>query len=128
MAGPQAIECEVLVVGAGNDIYVVDDALDVVTEAASASLAADMPTAEETLVRRATADDVRAAVNYELRSDRLDLSVADVVSGLCEAIRTPMGEVMGGRSLADIPVSDRLAELDFDLPLHSDPARRRTTT
>ena len=71
-------------------------------------------------------DDVRAAVNHELRSDRLDLSVADVVTGLCAAIRTPMGEVMGGRCLADIPVSDRLAELDFDLPLHSDPARRIT--
>jgi exodeoxyribonuclease V beta subunit len=70
--------------------------------------------------------DVRAAVQTELRSDRLDLVVDDVVAGLCQAIRTPLGEVMGGLRLADIPVTDRLAELDFDLPLHSEQQRRVT--
>ncbi|MBU6316931.1 MAG: UvrD-helicase domain-containing protein, partial [Acidobacteria bacterium] len=70
--------------------------------------------------------DVREAVLHELRSDRLDLDVAAVVSGLCAAIRTPMGEVLGDLRLADIPVADRLAELDFELPLHSDPSRRVT--
>lgn len=70
--------------------------------------------------------DVREAVLRELRSDRLDLDVTDVVSGLCAAIRTPMGAVLGDLRLADIPVADRLAELDFDLPLHSDPRRRIT--
>jgi exodeoxyribonuclease V beta subunit len=70
--------------------------------------------------------DVRAAVQTELRSDRLDLVVDDVVAGLCQAIHTPLGEVMGGLRLADIPVTDRLAELDFDLPLHSEQQRRVT--
>ncbi|MFM7686637.1 MAG: PD-(D/E)XK nuclease family protein, partial [Actinomycetota bacterium] len=70
--------------------------------------------------------DVRAAVQQELRSDRLELDVGDVTAGLCAAIRTPMGDVLGGLRLADIPVSDRLAELEFDLPLHSDRLRRIT--
>lgn len=76
---------------------------------------------------RATLEaDVREAVLHELRSDRLDVDVADVVAGLCAAIRTPLGAVLGDLRLADIPVTDRLAELDFDLPLHSDPQRRIT--
>jgi exodeoxyribonuclease V beta subunit len=70
--------------------------------------------------------DVHAAVLHELRSDRLELDVGDVVAGLCAAIRTPMGAVVGGLRLADIPVADRLAELDFDLPLCS-AAQRRVT-
>ncbi|MEY4339958.1 MAG: hypothetical protein RLZ14_1808, partial [Actinomycetota bacterium] len=51
--------------------------------------------------------------------DRLDVSVASLVAGLSAAIDTPLGPLFGGRRLADIAVSDRLAELDFDLPLGS---------
>jgi exodeoxyribonuclease V beta subunit len=40
-----------------------------------------------------------------------------LVAGLAAAIRTPLGPVLGGRSLSDVIVSDRLDELAFELPL-----------
>ncbi|MFZ4718644.1 MAG: UvrD-helicase domain-containing protein [Ilumatobacteraceae bacterium] len=43
--------------------------------------------------------------------------VADVVTGLAAAIRTPLGPIADDRPLAGIAVVDRLAELDFDMPL-----------
>jgi len=61
--------------------------------------------------------DLRREVTKELRNDRLDVGVAPLVAGLSAAIDTPLGPLFGGRRLADIAVSDRLAELDFDLPL-----------
>ncbi|HET6877365.1 MAG TPA: UvrD-helicase domain-containing protein [Jatrophihabitans sp.] len=46
-----------------------------------------------------------------------DLDPDTVATGLLPALRTPLGELAGGRSLADIPAADRLAELEFELPL-----------
>ncbi|HEX5193141.1 MAG TPA: UvrD-helicase domain-containing protein [Solirubrobacteraceae bacterium] len=40
-----------------------------------------------------------------------------LVAGLAAAIRTPLGPVLAGRSLADIDRGDRLDELGFELPL-----------
>ena len=42
---------------------------------------------------------------------------AIVVSGLADAIRTPLGSLLGGASLSDIRREDRLDELGFELPL-----------
>jgi exodeoxyribonuclease V beta subunit len=40
-----------------------------------------------------------------------------VVGGLCAAIETPLGRLVGERRLRDLARSDRLAELSFELPL-----------
>ena len=69
------------------------------------------------------ADDLHAVmgaeVRLQLRRDRLEVSAATLTEGLVVAVRTPLGPLLDGRRLADIPASDRLAELDFDLPLAS---------
>ncbi len=40
-----------------------------------------------------------------------------LAAALDAATRTPLGADLGARSLADVPVQDRLSELDFELPL-----------
>jgi exodeoxyribonuclease V beta subunit len=62
-------------------------------------------------------DDLAAAVETELRRDRLDVDPAVVVAGLGAALRTPLGPITDGLRLADIGRADRLAELSFDFPL-----------
>ncbi|QGQ18828.1 AAA family ATPase [Cellulomonas sp. JZ18] len=52
----------------------------------------------------------RAAVASGVDPDRL-------AAGLLPVLRTPAGPLLGGRTLADVPPRDRLAELDFELPL-----------
>jgi exodeoxyribonuclease V beta subunit len=47
----------------------------------------------------------------------LDLPVADLVAALQPGLVTPLGPIADGRSLRDIGLTDRLAELDFELPL-----------
>jgi len=42
---------------------------------------------------------------------------AAVVEGLAAAIETPLGPLLGGRRLRDLPRADRLDELEFELPL-----------
>jgi exodeoxyribonuclease V beta subunit len=42
---------------------------------------------------------------------------SDIVAGLHAAIATPLGEVLGGARLRDLARSDRLDELEFELPL-----------
>ncbi|HET7724740.1 MAG TPA: 3'-5' exonuclease, partial [Propionibacteriaceae bacterium] len=48
------------------------------------------------------------------------VSEGDLVAGLLPVLATPLGPLADGRSLKDIPAKDRLAELDFELPLGSD--------
>jgi exodeoxyribonuclease V beta subunit len=62
-------------------------------------------------------DDLERLVAAQLQRDRLDVDPAVLVAGLEAAILTPLGPIADGRHLADIGVLDRLAELDFDLPL-----------
>lgn len=45
----------------------------------------------------------------------------DLVLGLRDALRTPLGPLWGGRCLAELPRTDRLDELAFDLHLGGDP-------
>ena len=72
-----------------------------------------------------TADDlagtVRALVVENAAREGLDLglSMGSVVEGLVAAVRTPLGPLFDGRSLAQLPPRDRLAELTFDLPIAS---------
>ena len=40
-----------------------------------------------------------------------------LASALLDVVRTPLGELAGGRTLAGIPAADRLNELGFELPL-----------
>ncbi len=60
----------------------------------------------------------------------IGLDAAALAAGLLPVLRTPLGPLAGGRALCDIPVADRLAELDFELPLlgGDDPAGRATLT
>lgn len=64
---------------------------------------------------------LRAAIDLALGRDRLAVDRSRLVEGLAAAIRTPLGWIAGGRSLADIRLHDRLAELDFEMSLrHGD--------
>ncbi len=64
------------------------------------------------------AAEVRAQVEIQLgRSGPADLDAAQLTAALLPALRTPLGPLVGGRSLADFAASDRLTELDFELPL-----------
>ncbi|MEN9824011.1 MAG: hypothetical protein RLZ04_2437, partial [Actinomycetota bacterium] len=62
-------------------------------------------------------DDVDQAVGMLLRRHRLRLEPAAVAAGVLTSLRTPLGPIFDGRSLVDIPASDRLAELDFEMTL-----------
>jgi exodeoxyribonuclease V beta subunit len=67
------------------------------------------------------ADDVRSRLAEE--AERLGvLHVAGVPPGgladaLLPSLRTPLGPLAGGRRLADFATSDRLDEMDFEMPL-----------
>lgn len=67
------------------------------------------------------AGDVRAHVIDSAAREGLDLGLwtESVVAGLVAAIRTPLGPLFDGRSLAQLAPRDRLAELTFDLPIAS---------
>ncbi len=58
----------------------------------------------------------------EVHAGRLPVpgvSESDLVAGLLPVLATPLGPLADGRTLGDIPARDRLAELDFELPLGS---------
>jgi exodeoxyribonuclease V beta subunit len=46
-----------------------------------------------------------------------NLDAGALAAGLLPVLATPLGPLAGGRRLLDIPRADRLAELDFELPL-----------
>jgi exodeoxyribonuclease V beta subunit len=55
---------------------------------------------------------VASALAHESRVD-----AATLTRGLVETLLTPLGPLAGGRRLADVPPSDRLSELGFEMPL-----------
>ena len=64
------------------------------------------------------AGEVRAQIEANLfRASFPGLTIDDLTDGLLPSLRTPIGPLAGGRALVDIPRSDRLVELDFELPL-----------
>ncbi|MEI8237980.1 MAG: UvrD-helicase domain-containing protein, partial [Actinomycetota bacterium] len=64
-------------------------------------------------------DNLRDAVRVQTHRDGVKVDVEVLTDGLFAAIDTPLGTIADGLRLADIPASDRLAELDFDMPLAS---------
>ena len=64
------------------------------------------------------AAEVAEAVDREVAWRNVDLGNPDaVVSGLCTAIGSPLGPMVGDISLRDIARRDRLDELGFEIPL-----------
>jgi exodeoxyribonuclease V beta subunit len=64
--------------------------------------------------------DAELAVRIAGAQSRRALELGDTgaaINGLRAAIETPLGEVMDGKRLRDIPRHDRLDELEFELPL-----------
>lgn len=70
-----------------------------------------------------TAEDLESelldAVRIALRRNRVPVDPALLARGLALAASTPLGPLANGLRLADIGRADRLAELEFDLPLVS---------
>jgi exodeoxyribonuclease V beta subunit len=62
----------------------------------------------------AVSEQVAAQLSW---SGRPELDQEELTTALLPALRTPLGDPVGGRSLADIAPGDRLTELDFELPL-----------
>jgi exodeoxyribonuclease V beta subunit len=61
---------------------------------------------------------VGAAVDHERTWRNVDLGPRDaVVSGLCAAIESPLGPMVGDITLRDVARRDRLDELGFEIPL-----------
>jgi exodeoxyribonuclease V beta subunit len=51
------------------------------------------------------------------RSGTAGMTAEQLAEGLLPAFATPLGPLLGDRTLADVPRRDRLAELTFELPL-----------
>jgi exodeoxyribonuclease V beta subunit len=102
---------------------------------------ADLPggTAFGTLVHSVleNVDTSAADLEVELRSQvatqlarygPAELSTDVLTERLLPSLRTPLGPLAGGRSLASIVPADRLSELDFELPLRGGDRPNGTTT
>ncbi len=65
--------------------------------------------------------DLRAELVHHIETQRVRWPVAVPTDELAQALvavcTTPLGPLFGGRTLAEIPQTDRLRELDFELPL-----------
>ncbi|HWJ82562.1 MAG TPA: UvrD-helicase domain-containing protein [Nocardioides sp.] len=56
-------------------------------------------------------------VREQLRWWYVAAAPEDIAAALVPVVRTPLGPLTGGITLADVPLRDRLRELDFELPL-----------
>jgi len=63
------------------------------------------------------AAEVRAHVVEQLVWWPVQLDVDELTAALVQVCRSPMGPLTGGRTLLDVGRGDRLAELDFEIPL-----------
>jgi exodeoxyribonuclease V beta subunit len=113
-----------------QDARVAATALASAPELSAPSLLGEMPVGADvgTFVHRvleatdfAAADletEVRERI-AEVRGRRaVEIGDPDIVAaGLCAALRTPLGPVLGGLRLCEVVRSDRLDELGFELPL-----------
>jgi exodeoxyribonuclease V beta subunit len=69
-----------------------------------------------------TSADLAGAVSEQVAaqlswSGLAELDQDQLTAALLPAFRTPLGDILDGRTLADIAPGDRLTELDFELPL-----------
>jgi exodeoxyribonuclease V beta subunit len=63
------------------------------------------------------AGELRSTTAAVLARTPAEVSAEALSNGLLPAMQTPLGPLAGDRRLCDIPRSDRLAELSFELPL-----------
>lgn len=63
------------------------------------------------------AEDVRQAVDQAIHLAPVDVDADALSTGLVEVLHTPLGNLTSGASLSDLGASNRLAELDFEMPL-----------
>ncbi len=63
------------------------------------------------------AAEVRAVLDDELVRWPVELDREELVTALVAVCDSPLGSLAGGTTLRDLPLSDRLRELDFELPL-----------
>ncbi len=67
------------------------------------------------------ADDWPAELRRHVTEQRawwpVDLDEEELVAALVAACDSPLGALAGGRTLRELPLADRLRELDFELPL-----------
>jgi exodeoxyribonuclease V beta subunit len=74
--------------------------------------------------------DLRAELVHHVEVQRvrwpMGVSTDELADALVAVCRTPLGPLFGDRTLAAIPLADRLRELDFELPLSGGDADRRT--
>jgi exodeoxyribonuclease V beta subunit len=61
--------------------------------------------------------DIQLRCGEALSARMADIDAEVLSAALHAAMQTPLGTIAGNRSLADIPTRDRLAELEFELPL-----------
>ncbi|MGF1661304.1 MAG: UvrD-helicase domain-containing protein [Kineosporiaceae bacterium] len=100
----------------GTEVHAI---LELVDPAAPGDLAAEL--------RRAARAVAAAPVTSADRGS--GVAPDELAAALLPALRTPLGPATGGRALGDVPAADRLAELDFELPLAGgDGPRRETAT
>ena len=60
---------------------------------------------------------LREQTALQLVRDGGELRPEELAAALLPSVRTPLGPLVGDMRLVDIPLADRLAELDFELPL-----------
>ncbi|GAA4553428.1 UvrD-helicase domain-containing protein [Pseudonocardia xishanensis] len=63
------------------------------------------------------AAELRARVDEELARQPAEIDPAALAAALVPVVETPLGPIAGGRALREISPRDRLAELDFEMPL-----------
>ncbi len=61
--------------------------------------------------------ELRARVGEELRWWPVDVDPDELAAALVPLHHTPLGPLAGDRTLAQVPLRDRLRELDFELPM-----------
>jgi exodeoxyribonuclease V beta subunit len=74
--------------------------------------------------------DLRAELAHHVEVQRVRWPVGvgtdELVEALLAVCATPLGPLFGGRTLGEVPLRDRLRELDFELPLGGGDAARGT--
>ncbi|MEU7816103.1 UvrD-helicase domain-containing protein [Pseudonocardia sp. NPDC049154] len=63
------------------------------------------------------AAELRARITEELARQPAEIDPEALAAGLRPVVETPLGPLAGGRALREIRPADRLAELDFEMPL-----------
>ncbi len=79
----------------------------------------DLDTGAPDLAAEVAARCTQALAGHPMTGVRVDVLAA----ALLAALHTPLGPLTGGRTLAEVAPADRLAELDFELPMGSTAAR-----